>query len=352
MPTPAIRWTAHNRAYSIMTKYVFLTGHRKSGTTLLRSLFDGHDSATTYPSDIGLFYAYFPCFTRDSSRSQQELRDRISLVLRRSLTSLTPVDYDGPTIDIDRFLELFWKHIARGDLLKRSSVLDALGKAWCDFDGIDPEQATIVFKETSQSVFFGELREDFPSLKMIQLIRDPRDNYAALKAGVASYYARLGEGEMETLASLINRCRMDMIAARVNSELHSDSFFVIRFEDLVADPREALGRTCAFLGWPFKDTMLAPTVMGNPTVGNSHSGTRFRQIDSSHVAAWRERISPEEAKIIEYWCEREMRDWGYEPVFSARDGKRRSPHSTSGTIAATSSPTRLKKRERDAWRVG
>jgi hypothetical protein len=302
-----------------MTKYVFLTGHRKSGTTLLRSLFDGHDSATTYPSDIGLFYAYFPCFTRDSSRSQQELRDRISLVLRRSLTSLTPVDYDGPTIEIDRFLELFWKHIARGDLLKRSSVLDALGKAWCDFDGIDPEQATIVFKETSQSVFFGELREDIPSLKMIQLIRDPRDNYAALKAGVASYYARLGEGEMETLASLINRCRMDMIAARVNSELHSDSFFVIRFEDLVADPREALGRTCAFLGWPFKDTMLAPTVMGSPTVGNSHSGTRFRQIDSSHVAAWRERISPEEAKIIEYWCEREMRDWGYEPAFSARE---------------------------------
>jgi hypothetical protein len=302
-----------------MANYVFLTGHRKSGTTLLRRLFDGHNSATTYPTDIGLFYAYFPCFTQDRSRSRQDLQNRISLVLSRSLTSLTPPDADRAVIETGRFLDLFWERISDGDLFKRSTVLDALGKAWCDYCNLDFERTTVVFKETSQSVFFAELMQEFPSLKMIQLIRDPRDNYAALKAGVTNYYSRLGEGDTETLASLINRCRMDMIAARVNVELYPKSFCVIRFEDLVDNPRDELGRACSFLGWPFNDAMLSPTTMGNPTTGNSHSGTRFREVDRSHVDAWRQRISADEAKVIEYWCGREMRDWGYGPAFNTAE---------------------------------
>lgn len=302
-----------------MANYIFLTGHRKSGTTLLRGLFDGHDSATVYPTDIGLFYAYFPCFTQDRSQSQKQLQDRISLVLHRSLTTINPAEHSGPVIETDRFLDLFWSRLGSMNLFERSSLLDALGKAWCDYCGLDPERTTVALKETSQSVFFGELKADFPSLKMIQLIRDPRDNYAALKAGVSNYYAGLGEGELETLASLINRCRMDMIAARVNADLHPDSFHVVRFEDLVGKPREALGRACEFLRWPLSDAMLSPTVMGSPTLGNSHNGPRFREIDDSHVDAWRRRISAEEAKVIEYWCGREMRDWGYELAFSAAE---------------------------------
>ena len=34
------------------------------------------------------------------------------------------------------------------------------------------------------------------NLKMLQIIRDPRDNYAAIKAGVSSYYKKIGENEM------------------------------------------------------------------------------------------------------------------------------------------------------------
>jgi hypothetical protein len=284
---------------------------------MLRGLFDGHESASTYPTDIGLLYAYFPCFTRDDTRSQQELRDRISLVLHRSLTTISPAEQSGPVIDPGRFLNLFWTRVGNGDLRRRSSVLDALGKAWCDYCGLDAKRTTVVFKETSQAIFFDELKRDFPSLRMIQLIRDPRDNYAALKAGVTNYYAKLGEDEMATLASLINRCRMDLIAARTNTVLHPGSFHVVRFEDLVGNPRETLGRACAFLGWQFQESMLSPTVLGEAMVGNSHEGKRFTGIINENVNAWRRRISADEAKIIEFWCGGEMRDWGYEPAFSA-----------------------------------
>jgi hypothetical protein len=298
-----------------MAHYVFLTGHRKAGTTLLMSLFDGHKSATSYPSDISLFYAYFPGFTGDPKLSDAQLKDRLSLVLRKSLEGVKTAEGAQDFIDAQKLVDLFWKHFGTGDLRSRPHVLDTLGRAWCEYAGRSFEDSAVVFKETSQSIFFGELLAAFPEIRMIHLMRDPRDNYAALKAGVSSYYAKLGENELATLASLINRARMDMIAARVNRERHPNRFAVVRFEDLVADPKPEMERLCKFLGWEFDEAMLAPTVMGRPQSGNSHEGKAFTAIDRSNAGAWSKRISPEEAKVIEYWCSNEMRDWGYEPAF-------------------------------------
>lgn len=301
-----------------MPNYVFLTGHRKSGTTMLRGLFDGHTQATTYPSDIALLYAYFPAFTI-GERPDGELRERVALVLRKSLAGAHGVEHGGKVFDSEAFLKDFWEQFGAGNLRSRADIVDALGRAWCRFSGLDPDTATVVLKETSQSIYFDELKAAFPNLKMIHLLRDPRDNYAALKAGVTRYYSKLGENELETLASLINRARMDMISARINTASSPGNFLTVRFEDIVSDPKPALTRVCDFLGWEFSDTMLSPTVLGSADRGNNHDGKRFSGISSANAGAWRERISEEEAKIVEYWCEREMLDWNYSLVFEATE---------------------------------
>lgn len=304
-----------------MSDYVFLTGHRKAGTTLLMSLFDGHKSAISYPSDIGLLYAYFPAFTGNKDATAQELRSRIELVLAGTLSAIKS-ESDQAQIDVPRAIRLFWKYFADQDLRSRPAVLDALGKAWCEYSGMPPEGTTVIFKETSQAIFLEEFGEALPTLKMIHLVRDPRDNYAALKAGVTNYYAKLGENELETLASVINRCRMDMIAARTNATLHPDRFAAVRFEDLVADPKPALESLCRFLGWEFDNAMLSPTVLGVSQAGNSHEGKAFTSISADNAGAWRKRISADEAKVIEYWCEREMQDWKYPLAFDAAERQR------------------------------
>ena len=47
-------------------KTLFITGHRKSGTTLLTSLFDGHNEFAVYPTDLSLMYAYFPYYNNNN----------------------------------------------------------------------------------------------------------------------------------------------------------------------------------------------------------------------------------------------------------------------------------------------
>jgi hypothetical protein len=304
-----------------MPDYVFLTGHRKAGTTLLMSLFDGHKSAISYPSDVGLLYAYFPAFTGNKEATAQELKSRIDLVLSGTLNAIKS-ENDKAQIDVARVIALFWKYFGEGDLRSRPAILDALGKAWCEYEGKPLDGTTVIFKETSQAIFLEEFSAALPSLKMIHLVRDPRDNYAALKAGVSNYYSKLGENELETLASVINRCRMDMIAARTNAALYPQSFAAARFEDLVANPKPVLELLCKFLGWKFDDAMLTPTVLGVPQAGNSHEGKAFTSISAENAGAWRKRVSAEEAKIIEYWCEREMEDWKYPLAFETAERQR------------------------------
>jgi len=65
-------------------KTLFITGHRKSGTTMLTSLFDDHDDFAVYPTDLSLMYAYFPFFN-NSKYSYRRKINRIKKILKLSL---------------------------------------------------------------------------------------------------------------------------------------------------------------------------------------------------------------------------------------------------------------------------
>ena len=55
---------------SYLNKPIFICGHRKSGTTMLTSLFDDHDDLLVYPSDSMFFYKVFPaCLNLDKSEN-------------------------------------------------------------------------------------------------------------------------------------------------------------------------------------------------------------------------------------------------------------------------------------------
>lgn len=303
-----------------MADLIFLTGHRKAGTTLLHTLFDGHPDLLVYPTDVSILYAYYPAFALDKNLSDHELRRRLTRVIGQSLSRVSPADTAVAQENVaEEFLRCFWDGGHEFDLRDMAELLGALADAWCRYSGVPPSEATCVLKETSQSVHLTELLASHPNLRMVQIVRDPRDNYAALKAGVTKYYSQMGEGEYETLASAINRCRMDMMAAEINRTTYPDNFYVLRFEDLVNDPQKEVDALCAFLGIRFDPVLLRPTKMGRHFSGNSHEGDRFHGIEKAKAGAWQKRIRDDEARIIEHWCATEMSTWGYTPCFSPSD---------------------------------
>lgn len=293
---------------------VVLTGHRKSGTSLLHRLFDGVNSFNSYPVDISVLYAYFPYFTSNSALSDKQLESRLYLVVVKSLEYL--LTHNSNAVDISKYTKLLSKEIAGANLRSRYDILEAIRKSWAKYNGISSNSLPFLFKETSQSIFLESYLSMYPNLKMISVVRDPRDNFAAIFDGVNSYYSKMGEGELESLSSLINRGRMDMLSAAMNQEKYPDSFLAIKFEDLVCSPENVLKSISKFLGIEFDPVMLVPSVLGVDYRGNSYDANNIIGISSSKVGAWRTRVSERNIKIIEYWLAKEMNTWGYQLEFS------------------------------------
>jgi len=296
---------------------IFLTGHRKSGTTLLHKLFDGHPELCVYPVDISLLYGYFPAFTADLNRSEQLLLDRVRTVVEKSFSDIDALKIE---FDTQKFTDRLISSLKGTDLRSKKNIIKTLLTVWQEVSGADVAQPVVV-KETSQSIYFDELKDAFPTSLFINLIRDPRDNYAALKAGVAKYYSQIGEGDYETLASLINRARMDFLSAALNNMRSPAQFSILRFEDLVNDPEKQMRKLAKFCQISFCDSLLQPTMMDRSFAGNSHDGLKFNGISNANLGRWRERILQEEAMIIEFWMGDAMERLGYERSFSLEESQ-------------------------------
>ena len=295
---------------------LFLTGHRKSGTSMLSRLFDSHPELSLYPTDVSLLYAYFPVFAA-SETDPSKLRQRIAVVLEKSLKhGLSQSDYDeNSDAFILRFIDSMLSKLQDESLHDRRKILQALVSAWRQTSGA-ASNTRVVLKETSQSVHFLELKNAIPNLKFLHLMRDPRDIYAAIKAGISNYYSALGEGEYESLASVLNRFKVDTKAARTYSAAFPSLFSIIRFEDLVFNPESTMRAVASFGDFSFDECLLTPSDLGTEYKGNSHDGIAMSGISPQNVGRWRERIRDEEAMIIEFWLGDEMERHGYQRQFS------------------------------------
>jgi len=298
---------------------IFLTGHRKSGTTMFHSLFDGHPALNIYPVDLTVLYAYFPHII-SSDLSNEALLNRLDKVIFGTLEA--KLEFHQLEIDLAKFRQLFRKNLSNEGLRNPAMIIESMLSSWVTLQDLDPAKPFVV-KETSADIYAQEIMQWFPNTRFIQLVRDPRDNYAALKAGVSNYYSAMGETELTTLASLINRALIDMKMALNNPSILGESQYrVVRFEDLVVNTEQVMSDIAKFLNIEPSDHLNTPTFMGVPTAGNSHEGKKMVRVSKQNIARWKKRISKEEAMIIEFSFKGVMEKFHYLAEFSPKESSR------------------------------
>ena len=294
--------------------FILLTGHRKGGTTMFHSLFDSHESVCTYPVDLTVLYAYSPHFIKENDQREILINRLEKVVIDPLQAKLKLHDLDT---DIEQFRKIFRSKIdAIDDLKNLKAIILAMTSTWSELNGFDTSQP-MVLKETSVDIYADSLFSWFPDMRIVQIVRDPRDNYAALKAGVSKYYSKMGENELTTLASLINRASIDMKMALTNPLIFGDERYkTIRFEDVVGNTEKVMRDVSAFLKIPFHESLLAPTFFGVSSVSNNFEGKTMNQVSSENLSRWKQRITPEEAQIIEFSFKGLMEQFHYLPEYS------------------------------------
>lgn len=155
----------------------------------------------------------------------------------------------------------------------------------------------------------------FPDAQIVHIIRDGRANVASLK--------RMGWWPHDSIGSMAAWSVSEYCMRRNQRRLPADTFHVVRYESLVADPRTVLGRLCDFLEEDFDEAMLEPHRVTGVVPERKHWHENLKSsVNTSKVESWRTGLEPWELGLMETVLRRKLKRNGYQ-ISGA--GKRPTP---------------------------
>jgi hypothetical protein len=147
----------------------------------------------------------------------------------------------------------------------------------------------------------------YPGVKVIHMVRDPRDRYEASLA--------LWPGGKGRAGGATARWRYSMRLAERNLGRYPDDYKVVRFEDMVSAPEDTLREVCAFLDEAFVPNMLAMPGAAKHrdmlSVG-SGQGPTPTPVSSAFIGAFRGKVPVQELAFMQLHAGRQMRSYGYQ----------------------------------------
>jgi hypothetical protein len=222
--------------------YVFIVGCPRSGTTLLQRMVNAHPQVAMTPEThwITRFFEKRKGLTPEGmvtrkliSRLFEQTGFAHLHIGREELLAMIPV---GRPLPFSSFV---------------TSVFDSYGRA--------QGKALVGDKTPGYVRSMNTLHALWPEARFVHLIRDGRDVYLSMrhrpmqqpKAGAFDNWAE------EPVLTAALWWELNLRAGRTTgTSLGSGLYSEIRYESLVAHPREECEQLCAFLGLPFDEAML------------------------------------------------------------------------------------------------
>lgn len=155
-----------------------------------------------------------------------------------------------------------------------------------------------------------ELFAAYPGLKVVHMLRDPRDRYEASLALWPDGKGRAGGAAARWLYS--------ENLARRNERRFPGSYLVVRFEDLITGPEKVLRDVCDFLSEDFDPVMMAMEASPRHRDRMEDASGDGELLTDEFIGLYKERIDPAEVAFIEMHARRAMERRGYMPDASSR----------------------------------
>ncbi len=278
----------NNNPYSTVNNVFFVLGTGRSGSTLLRSLLDGHPELVVWPFEFN-FYTLIEDQWKNIGVHEELEFDALMNCFSGELDKFTDIysgDLGQHRYQLKGFnAESFFGYLneAIGTYCTRAEFLRMLLSAFhraCDrLKHSEPPKAFVVVHNQPASAIL----DDFSGRNLIALIRDPLETYFSNKA----FYFKASENTGRDKSSVFrpyaaNSRFRSLIETSISPIVHTYNWFgnklteqnsyIIYLEDLRSDPQTVMFGLCNFLGIDFHENMLTTTFMGQIHHSNLSSG--------------------------------------------------------------------------------
>jgi protein-tyrosine sulfotransferase len=299
-----------------LEKPIFILGSHKSGTSLLRNLFDGTPDLFVIPNEIHFFqYAGYGVnyALRRATPSKLGFDDVVERIRRAIQYSNTrPIDMQKHG---DSYLTGCWNVEAVTDYLRQHGAehfaqRDTRGFFDCYVEalhvglyGQPPSARRFVEKSVENAEFAAALKHLYPDATFIHIVRNPYATLVSLRKFKAlRRYPYLG--------TLIDSLR-NSYEYLYSNPLHVADYHIVRYEDLLTDPRKQMQQIASIVGIEFGEHLLEPSALGKQWSGNSMSGKDFKGISTQPISAWEKDIYPLETALVNLLFAHVIRDYDY-----------------------------------------
>lgn len=279
----------------------FILGRPRSGTTLLRTLFDAHPNVAT-PVEC----AFIMNMSQKYSKLTYWTREHL-LAFYDDLQK--HIKFDTWNIDLDKL---------KTDLLKfegENTFQTVCKLVYMNFISLFPKEEIkwIGDKNPVYATYTPLLLRLFPESKFIHLVRDPRDNIISLKNV---------DFEGPFTALLAYRWQHSVRKLYYIKKKYPEQFYTIRYEDLVREPEKYYREMCDFLSLPYyghvfefyKKQDEALKKFNLEKIMKYHKSL-FSPINTSKVDLWKTQLPERDIRITEFVAGRWTKKYGYERRF-------------------------------------
>jgi hypothetical protein len=291
---------------------VFICGHPKSGTSLVRAILDAHPQLVVYPEETVFFRRFLPQAAGLGFQDQLDLAERCLIHIFTWNRENPPAsqagfpDRDYSSISYAAVNQAMRRlagdcHRHPGDIL--SAAVLAFGEASGQMDG---GKRRWVEKSPYNELFAGQIFTWWPEARCLHILRDPRDNFA-------SYRRKHPDWSAEFFAA--NWRRSTQAGIKNRERFGDERYRLLKYEDLVQSPEEHLRQLAEFLGIAWDAGLTSPTRAGEAWIGNSMFADRFQGISAAPLSRWRDSLAAGEASVIEAMTRQWLENYEY-PLLS------------------------------------
>lgn len=283
---------------------VFVTGASRSGTTMLSRMFGQHSQVSGFKE----LHCYGDLVDPNNLNAVPDEQESIDLVARLIASSKRDI----------------WGAVEPGDIEEATSLLgdapeglSAGELAALTFEYLAKQQdKRIPCEQTPRNIFYAKQLLDFyPNLKIVHIVRDPRDVLASQK----NRWKRKKFGGDNVPYSEIFRVwcnyhphtitKLWKQANKLALELKGhERFYILRFEDVISNPEATVRAAAEFAGLEYEPEMLQIA-----QVGSSHKTNADSTLGVAKIALdrWKQVLAPGEINICEKVANGGMDDFAY-----------------------------------------